>query len=125
MASLKELARQELAEETGEKGRAACFASPPGSASAFRSLPGFERYDESIHCLQCFKPGTGTKDAPRASLRPRKTATGFGLRPTSYDEEFEANPGVLTAKHVDAIMAGAEGAVDKCVECVRGYLWEM
>eukprot|EP00959_Pyramimonas_sp_CCMP1952_P207114 4332558-Pyramimonas_sp.AAC.1 len=87
MAFLKGLTYQELAEATGEKGRAACFTLPPGSATALRILPGFENYDESKHCLQCLKPGTGTKDAPRAlSLKPRRTTRGRGLRPTSYDE---------------------------------------
>eukprot|EP00959_Pyramimonas_sp_CCMP1952_P124137 2595722-Pyramimonas_sp.AAC.1 len=66
---------QELAEEIGENERAVCFPLPPGgSATVLRTLPGFEHYDESKHCLQCLDPGTGTKDAPRAfSLKLRRT----------------------------------------------------
>eukprot|EP00959_Pyramimonas_sp_CCMP1952_P143685 3008210-Pyramimonas_sp.AAC.1 len=80
MAFQKGLTYQELAEATGE--RAVCFTLPPGSATVLRALPGFENYDESEHCLQCLKPGTGTKDAPRAfSLKLRRTTRGFGLRP--------------------------------------------
>ena len=60
--------------------------------------------DETKHCLQCLKPGTGTKDAPRAfSMKLRKVTRIFGLKPTSYDEEFETSPSLLTAKHVDDI----------------------
>eukprot|EP00959_Pyramimonas_sp_CCMP1952_P289435 6053916-Pyramimonas_sp.AAC.1 len=70
-------------------GSAVCCTSAAGSAS-------------------CLKPGTGTKDAPRAfSLKFRKTARGFDPRPTSYDDELEAISNLLTAKHVDDInMAG-------------------
>eukprot|EP00959_Pyramimonas_sp_CCMP1952_P466825 9490598-Pyramimonas_sp.AAC.2 len=86
VAFLKGLTYQELAEATGEKERAGCFTLPPGSATVLRTLPGFERCDESKHCLQRPKPGTGTEDAPRAfSLKLRRAARGFGLRPTSYD----------------------------------------
>eukprot|EP00959_Pyramimonas_sp_CCMP1952_P080098 1674536-Pyramimonas_sp.AAC.1 len=87
MAFLKGLTYQELAEATGETERVVCFTLPPGPATVLRTLPGFERYDDSKHWLQCLKPGTGTKDAPRAfSLKLRRTTRGFGLRPTSYDE---------------------------------------
>eukprot|EP00959_Pyramimonas_sp_CCMP1952_P233689 4883929-Pyramimonas_sp.AAC.1 len=121
MAFLRGLTYQELAEATGEKERVVCIILPPGSATVLRSLPGFENYDESKHCLQCLKPGTGTKDAPRAfSLKLRRNARGFGLRPTSYDEEFEASNDLLTAKHVYNItMAGTEDTIDKCVKCVE------
>eukprot|EP00959_Pyramimonas_sp_CCMP1952_P030857 646879-Pyramimonas_sp.AAC.1 len=87
MASLKGLTYQELAEATGEKERVACFSLPPGSAAALRSLPGSEHYDESKHCLQRPKPGTGTKDAPRAfSLKLRKDHERLRSQTTSYDE---------------------------------------
>eukprot|EP00959_Pyramimonas_sp_CCMP1952_P152343 3187387-Pyramimonas_sp.AAC.1 len=56
MAFLKGLTYQGLAEATGEKERAACFTLPPGSATALRTLPGFENCDESKHCLQCLEP---------------------------------------------------------------------
>eukprot|EP00959_Pyramimonas_sp_CCMP1952_P293505 6138602-Pyramimonas_sp.AAC.2 len=102
MAPLKGLACQELAETTGEKELVVRFTLPPGPGTALRSPPGFEHYDESRHCLQRLKPGTGTKDAPRAcSLKLGKTTRGFGLKPTSYDEEFETISSLLTAKHVD------------------------
>eukprot|EP00959_Pyramimonas_sp_CCMP1952_P313657 6565419-Pyramimonas_sp.AAC.1 len=94
------LTYRELAEATGEKERVACFTLPPGSATVLRTLPGFEHYGESKHCLQCLKPGTGTTDAPRAfPFKLRRTAGGFGLLSTSYDEEFEASNNLLTAKH--------------------------
>ena len=89
-AFLKGFTYKELAEATGEKERIVCFTLPPGSATLLRQLPGFEGFDETVHCLQCVKPGTGTKDAPRAfSLKLKKTTTKFGLKPTSYDQEFE------------------------------------
>eukprot|EP00959_Pyramimonas_sp_CCMP1952_P164632 3441280-Pyramimonas_sp.AAC.1 len=43
------LTRQELAEATGEKESVARLTLPPGWATARRSLPGFEHYDESRH----------------------------------------------------------------------------
>eukprot|EP00959_Pyramimonas_sp_CCMP1952_P186670 3903353-Pyramimonas_sp.AAC.1 len=85
-AFLKGLAYEELAHATGDETRMACFTSPPGSAQVLRTLPGFSSYDESRHCLRCLKPGTGTKDAPRAfSLKLRTTTRAIGLAPTSYD----------------------------------------
>eukprot|EP00959_Pyramimonas_sp_CCMP1952_P345307 7231507-Pyramimonas_sp.AAC.1 len=51
MAFLDGLAYQELVEATDEKERVACFTLPPGSATVRRTLPGFERCDESKQCL--------------------------------------------------------------------------
>eukprot|EP00959_Pyramimonas_sp_CCMP1952_P166932 3488712-Pyramimonas_sp.AAC.1 len=51
LAFLKALTHQELAEATDEKERVACCILPPGSAIVLRTLPGFENYDESKHCL--------------------------------------------------------------------------
>ena len=99
----------------------ACFALPPGSATALRFLPGFESHDEARRCLQRLKPGTGAKDAPRAfSLKLRAMARGFGLQPASHDEEFETSSSLSAAKHVDDIdMAGTETQIDKHVRCVE------
>ena len=124
-AFLKGFTYQELAEATGEKERIVCFRLPPGSAAFLRKFPGFEDFDETIHCLQCVKPGTGTKDAPRAfSLKLRKTTQNIGLRPTSFDPEFEIKRDLLTAKHVDDVnMGGTESNIDyyqKAVEKVFG-----
>ena len=65
-------------------------------------------------CVRCPKPGTGTKDAPRAfSLKLRKVTRKMGLRPFAYDEEMEATKDLLTAKHEDDInMAGIEKNID-------------
>ena len=95
----------------------ACFRLPPGSAELFRKFPGFEDYDESRHCLHSTKPGTGTKDAPRAfSFKLRATTERIGLRPTSYDREFEMAPNLRTAKHADDVnMAGKEARIDTYV----------
>ena len=71
-AFLKGLTYKELAEATGEPERMVYFTLPPGSAAILRQFPGYEDFDEAIHCLRCVKPGTGTKDAPRAfSLKLR------------------------------------------------------
>eukprot|EP00959_Pyramimonas_sp_CCMP1952_P084513 1767821-Pyramimonas_sp.AAC.1 len=121
MAFLKGLTDWEVAEATGTKERVACFTLLSGSASAIRTLPWFERRDESKHCLERLMPGTGTKDAPRAFSRMlRRTTRGFGLGPASYDEEFETSNNLLTAKRADDIqMAGTEGTIDKRVKCVE------
>lgn len=94
----------ELAEATGEKERSVCFKLPPGSAAVFRKFPGFEDFDESVHCLQCIKRGTGTKDAPQGfSLRLRKLTLSTGLKPTIFDPEYEIKKDLNTAEQVDAI----------------------
>jgi hypothetical protein len=113
-AFLKGFTYKELADATGEKERTVCFKLPPGSATLLRRFPGFEDYDETIHCLQCEKPGTGTKDAPRAfSMKLRHTTKNIGLKPTIYDPEFEIMDNLLTAKHVDDVnMGGTEKNVD-------------
>ena len=120
-AFLKGLTYRELAEATGENERIVCFKLPPGSADILRTFPGFEDYDETRHCLQSIKPGTGTKDAPRAfSLKLRKTTTRMGLKSTSYDPEFEIMPDLETAKHVDDVnMTGTERNVDSYVKEVE------
>lgn len=72
-AFLKGYTYEGLSNAKGEGEREVCFRLPPGSAQVLRQLPGFEDYDESRRCLQCIKPGTGTKDAPRAfSLKLRE-----------------------------------------------------
>jgi hypothetical protein len=113
-AFLKGFTYKELAEATGESERLVCFKLPPGSAMLLRQFPGYEDYDETIHCLQCIKPGTGTKDAPRAfSLKLRKTTRRLGLKSTSYDQEFEVMENLQTAKHVDDVnMTGTEVKID-------------
>ena len=86
-AFLKGFTYKELAEATGEKERVVCFKLPPGSAAILRTIKGFEHYDESKHCLRNTKPGTGTKDAPRAfSMKLRQTTKHLGLKSTSYDQ---------------------------------------
>jgi len=114
-AFLQGFTYKELAEATGESERIVCFKLPPGSAQALRKFPGFATYDETLHCLQCIKPGTGTKDAPRAfSMKLRQLTKGAGLRPTIYDQEFELKSGLLTEKHVDDInMTGTEEEVER------------
>eukprot|EP00959_Pyramimonas_sp_CCMP1952_P145686 3049884-Pyramimonas_sp.AAC.1 len=88
---------QGLAEATGDKERVACFALPPGPASALGSLSGLDG----------------------SSGRPRE----FGLKPTSCDEEFETSSDLRTAKHVDDInMAGTKDTFDKCAKCVEDMI---
>ena len=116
-AFLKGYTYKELAEATGEKERIVCFRLPPGTATILRKFPGFMDYDETKHCLWCVKPGTGTKDAPRAfSLKLRQTTQKLGLQSTSYDPEFEVKKDLLTAKHVDDInMCGTPKEIDRYV----------
>ena len=113
-AFLKGFTYKELADATGEKERIVCFTLPPGSARLLRRFKGFEDFDEAIHVLRCPKPGTGTKDAPRAfSLKLRRTTKGMGMTPLSFDQEFEMKQNLLTAKHVDDVnMAGTENQID-------------
>ena len=120
-AFLKGFTYKELAAATGEHERMVCFKLPPGSATLLRKFPGFENYDEAIDCLQCIKPGTGTKDAPRAfSLKLRKTTKCIGLKSKSYGLEFEIKKDLLTAKHVDDVkVSGRESLIDHYVSEVE------
>ena len=103
-AFLKGLTYKELAAATGEDERIVCFTLPPGSATLLHNFPGFAHFDESTHCLQCTKPGTGTKDAPRAfSLKLRQTTKDIGFISTHFGPEFEIKENLRTAKHVDDI----------------------
>ena len=114
-AFLKGFTYAELAEATGEKERMVCFTLPPGSAAILRRFKGFEDFDETIHCLQCVKPGTGTKDAPRAfNLKLQRIIGSIGLYPTSFDQQFFIKDDLLTANHVDDVnMAGTEAKIDE------------
>ena len=91
-----------------------------------RSIPGFEKFDEAIHCLKCTKPGTGTKDAPRAfSLKLKNVTKNHGLKETSFDKEFEIQDGLRTAKHVDDVnITGKEAVVGKYVKIVEQVFGE-
>ena len=121
-AFLKGYTYEELANATGEKERTVCFRLPPGSAAYLRKFPGFEDFDETRHCLRCIKPGTGTKDAPRAfSLKLREITKLHGMYSTAYDPELEIGENLLTGKHVDDVnIAGTEKAVDHYTGIVEG-----
>ena len=119
-AFLKGFTYKELADATGEKERDVFFTLPPGSATVLRQFPGFQDYDESKHCLQCIKPGTGTKDAPRAfSMKLNQVTKRHGLQSTSYDPELEFTKTLRTAKHVDDInMTGTERSINEYIKLV-------
>ena len=58
-------------------------------------------------------------------MKLKKVTRSFGLNPTSYDEEFETSPNLLTAKHVDDInMAGIEENIDTYIKCVESTFGE-
>ena len=120
-AFLKGFTYKELADATGEKERDVFFILPPGSATVLRQFPGFADYDESRHCLQCIKPGTGTKDAPRAfSMKLNRVTKKHGLQSTSYDPEFEFTKTIRTAKHVDDInMTGTDSGINEYIKLVE------
>ena len=49
-----------------------------------------------------------------------QTTQNLGLKPTSYDAEFETKPGLLTAKHVDDVnITGKEATIDEYVKSVE------
>jgi hypothetical protein len=119
---------KELHELTGEAPREVCFTLPKGMAAMLRLIPGYEKYDESIHCLECDKPGTGSKDAPRAFSVKLATVTrgkSVGLVPTTYDPELELKHKVtngrselvlMVGKHVDDLkVAGTKTETDLLV----------
>ena len=111
---------QELEALTGDAPREVCFTLPRGMAELIRQIPGYETYDEKIHCLECDKPGTGSKDAPRAFSIKLATVTRnprVGLVPTTFDSELEVKHRMVNgkpklvlmiAKHVDDIKVTGE-----------------
>jgi hypothetical protein len=89
-------------------------------ALMLKQIPGYESYDERIHCLECDKPGTGSKDAPRAfsiKLASVTRSKQVGLVPTTFDSELEVKHRMvqgkpklvlMIAKHVDDIKVTGE-----------------
>ena len=133
-AFLQGMTYQEIHELTGEDVRNVHFSLPPGADEQLRKLPGFENFDSRYECLKCDKPGTGTKDAPRAfSLKLASvTQAKCGMKPTFYDREFElkhdkdGNLIVANVKHVDDLkLIGPEHEVEAIIaelETVFGKL---
>ena len=121
-AFLQAATYDELTQITGEEPREVCFTLPRGMAKMLAKIKGFEHYDEKIHCLQCIKPGTGSKDAPRAFSIKLASVTRnqtIGLKPTTYDHELEVKHKyrngkpqlvLMIAKHVDDIKVTGEPA---------------
>ena len=107
---------KELEMLTGEAPREVCFTLPRGMAQMLKLIPGFETFDERIHCLECDKPGTGSKDAPRAfsiKLSAVTRSAKLGLKPTTFDPELEVKHKdgklvLMIAKHVDDIKVTGE-----------------
>ena len=108
----------------------------PRTKSTFYStrLPGFEEYDERKHVLQCVKPGTGCKDAPRAfSLKLAKVTrhVEIGLQPLSSDPECEVKHRngklvLMIAKHVDDIkITGEEAEVQRLIAAIEHVFGKM
>ena len=118
-AFLQGMTYKELGEATGEPERIVNFTLPPGSAAILRQLPGFEDFDEYTEVLGCVKPGTGCKDAPRASSLQLAAVTqseDVGMVPTTMDRELQVKhvDGKLVAmqsKHVGDVKIGGEPPV--------------
>eukprot|EP00439_Symbiodinium_sp_Y106_P049299 s2398_g6.t1 len=124
-AFLQGLTYREIHDLTGEAEREVCFTLPPGTGELLKQLPGYEGYDERTEVLQCIKPGTGCKDAPRAfSLKLARYTRDpkIGLEPTLYDSELEVKfrEGrivLMLAKHVDDLkVAGEPQEVDRLIQ---------
>jgi len=114
-AFLQGMTYKEMHELTGEPERIVNFTLPKGAAEMLRMLPGFEHFDESIHVCGCTKPGTGTKDAPRAfsmKLASVTRSAPLNMQPTRYDPEMEMQHDddgklqLLSTKHVDDVKLG-------------------
>jgi len=114
-AFLQGMTYKEMHELTGEPERIVNFSLPKGAAEMLRMLPGFEHFDESIHVCGCTKPGTGTKDAPRAFSMKLASVTRndpLNMKPTTYDPEMEMQHDengelqLLSTKHVDDVKLG-------------------
>ncbi len=110
---------EELSRITGQPLREVCFELPASCISLLRTLPGYQDFDPAAEVLECTKPGTGLKDAPKAfSLKlGQVTRDRCGLRPVTADHELEVlhengEPTLLVAKHVDDLkIAGSEAKI--------------
>ena len=115
-AFLQGMSYREMSALTGEAERVVHFTLPPRSADLLRQIPGYETFDERHEVLRCTKPGTGTKDAPRAfslKLRSVTHSDECQFAPTMFDPELEMRHdngqlSGLLAKHVDDVKIGAE-----------------
>ena len=117
-AFLKGITYAELAATTNEPAREVNFELSPDAAAILRQCPGFEDFDPAQEVLNCPKPGTGCKDAPRCfGIKfSRATNDEFGAKPTTHDEQFIVRHtnhklDFLGAKHVDDVKAGCPPAV--------------
>ena len=53
-------------------------------------------------------------------MKLRKTTSHFGLKPTSFDPEFEIKPDMRSGKHVDDIsLTGKEAVIDSYIKHVE------
>jgi hypothetical protein len=127
-AFLQGLTYDELADLTGEPRRHVAFTLPKGAAAQLRKIAGYEDFCEYREVLECTKPGTGCKDAPRAfSLKLAKVtrSTTLQMHPTVMDPELEIqHDGTkLTAalgKHVDDVkITGEPKSVQNIVDAVE------
>jgi hypothetical protein len=107
-AFLQGYSYEEMSNKTGEPQRIVHFELPRGAAEQLRLIDGFQTFDERTEVLRCCRPGTGTKDAPRAfSLKLASVTRGdCSCVPSLLDEELEIvmeGPTVagLMTKHVD------------------------
>ena len=128
-AFLKAVSYKELAAATGEQERNVNFELSADIIPILRKLPGYADFDPRTEVLHCTRPGTGTKDAPRAfSIQlARCTNDKFGCRPTTCDPELivkheEKELRMVATKHVDDIRATAEMQMLKSfIACLEEY----
>ena len=118
-AFLQGISYEELAKLTGAPLRVVCFELPLKCIPLLKQLPGFEDFNPAEEVLECTKPGTGLRDAPKAfGIRlGQTTRDNCGLQSVTPDPEMEVlhkdgEPILIICKHVDDIkMAGSEATI--------------
>ena len=108
-AFLQGMSYVEIANRTGEAQREVTFTLPRGADMILHQFPSYADYNETVYCLKCLKPGTGTVDAPKGlgmMLKEKLENDGPAWIATSVDLELymRFHNGVLVgliAAHVD------------------------
>ena len=122
-AFLQGVSYSEIAAETGQPERDVNFDVCSRIVPLVQKLPGFHDWNPIEEVLHCLKPGTGSRDAPRAfSMQFRRATKAFGLVSSLIDSELEllykdGQLCMMILKHVDDVkMAGPRVQIEALVK---------
>ena len=90
-AFLKGLTFEQVSRMTDTPLRSVQLVLPKDAATLLQKIPGYEKFDPTIHVLDMVRPGFGLKDAPRLwHLRIDEVMRQLGLHPPFSDPQLYA-----------------------------------